>query len=291
MHRFEEFIKSRRYFKNVTPKTVEWYRDSFSAFQRFHPPHEYSKQSLAAFVVALRDSGVSPVSCNTYCRAVNAYLRWLREEGYTTDALRIPPMKTEKKIIATFNRSQVDAFLKWKPQLFSEYRLHALVAMLLDCGLRIQEALELKRENIDLDNLLVQVRGKGEKHRIVPISFELRRIVHRWLTKHKFSLVFPTMQGREQNQRNMLQDLKLLGRRLSLTGVRVSFHTFRHTFAVSYLRAGGNLFYLSRILGHTSVTTTEKYLQSLGVKDLQAVHDKLSLLNPARRDPTAPASQ
>ena len=58
----------------------------------------------------------------------------------------------------------------------------------------------------------------------------------------------------------------------------MSFHTFRHTFAVSYLRAGGNLFYLSRILGHSSVTTTEKYLQSLGVEDLQAVHDRLSLL-------------
>jgi site-specific recombinase XerD len=52
--------------------------------------------------------------------------------------------------------------------------------------------------------------------------------------------------------------------------------------AVSYLRAGGNLFYLSKILGHTSVTTTEKYLQSLGVEDLQAVHDRLTLLNPGR---------
>jgi integrase/recombinase XerD len=59
-------------------------------------------------------------------------------------------------------------------------------------------------------------------------------------------------------------------------------NTLRHTFAVSYLRNGGNLFYLSRILGHTRVTTTEKYLQSLGVEDLLAVHDKLSLLNPAR---------
>jgi len=149
---------------------VDWYRDSFSAV--FHSSEDYSKASLTAFVVALRDSGVSPVSCNTYCRAVNAYLRWLREEGYTTYALRIPPMKIERKIIATFNRSQVDAFLKWKPRAFAEHRLHALVALLLDCGLRIQEALEFRREQIDLENLLVKVRGKGEKHRIVPISFE-----------------------------------------------------------------------------------------------------------------------
>jgi len=76
--------------------------------------------------------------------------------------------------------------------------------------------------------------------------------------------------------------MKLICERLGMTGVRCSPHTLRHTFAVSYLRAGGNLFYLSRILGHTSVTTTEKYLQSLGVEDLQAVHDRLSLLNPTR---------
>lgn len=58
----------------------------------------------------------------------------------------------------------------------------------------------------------------------------------------------------------------------------VSFHTFGHTFAVSYLRAGGNLYYLAHILGHSSVKTTERYLESLGLEDLQAVHDKPSLL-------------
>jgi hypothetical protein len=53
VHRFEEFIKARAYFKNVTPKTVDWYRDSFGAFKRFHSSEDCSKQSLAAFVVAL----------------------------------------------------------------------------------------------------------------------------------------------------------------------------------------------------------------------------------------------
>ena len=115
---------------------------------------------------------------------------------------------------------------------------------MLDCGLRIEEALELTRDKIDMDNLLIKVRGKGEKHRIVPVSLELRRVLHRWLGRHRHAWVFPTMQGRRLHQRNTLRDLKLIGRRLKVTGVRVSFHTFRHTFAVSYLRAGGNLFYL-----------------------------------------------
>ena len=70
-----------------------------------------------------------------------------------------------------------------KPRLFSEHRLHALVALLLDSCLRIEEALELTRDKIDMDNLLVKVKGKGEKHRIVPMSLELRRVLHRWLSE------------------------------------------------------------------------------------------------------------
>jgi integrase/recombinase XerD len=66
---------------------------------------------------------------------------------------------------------------------------------------------------------------------------------------------------------------------LKISGVRCSPHTLRHSFAVNYLRAAGNLFYLSRILGHTSVKTTERYVQSLSVSDFQAVHNGLSILS------------
>jgi integrase len=123
-----------------------------------------------------------------------------------------------------------------------------------------------------------QSRAKG-KSIVSCSSFELRKVLYRWLSRNKFSLLFPTGEGGRQIQRNMLRDLKLLGTKLGITGVRVSFHTFRHTFAVNYLRAGGNLYYLSRILGHSSMKTTERYLQSLGVEDLRAVHDRLSLLS------------
>ena len=82
--------------------------------------------------------------------------------------------------------------------------------------------------------------------------------------------------------RNFGRDFKAIGEQLGMTGVRISPHTLRHTFAVSYLRNGGNLFYLSRVLGHSSVTTTQKYLQSVNVDDLQAVHDRLSPLTGGR---------
>jgi integrase/recombinase XerD len=82
--------------------------------------------------------------------------------------------------------------------------------------------------------------------------------------------------------RNFERDLKVLGAKLGISGVRFSPHTLRHTFACEYLRRGGNLEYLRRILGHSSILTTQKYLRSLGVADLQAAHEGLSPLTAER---------
>jgi integrase/recombinase XerD len=196
----------------------------------------------------------------------------------------VPKLKEERRVLATLTAEQVKKIAGFVPRGKYERRIHTLSGLLLDTGMRIDEALSLRREDVDLDNLLVTVHGKGRKDRVVPISSEGRRVMWNWVRSQRTALVFESRNGTKLRQRNILREFKELGKRLRITGVRFSFHTLRHTFAVGYLRAGGNLFYLSRILGHTSVNTTEKYLQSLGVDDLQAVHGKLSLLSVAGRD-------
>jgi len=67
-------------------------------------------------------------------------------------------------------------------------------------------ALGLRREDVDLDNLMVRVLGKGGKYRQVPMSLELRRCLFRWLSKAEGTFVFGTRQGTRQRQRNALRD-------------------------------------------------------------------------------------
>jgi site-specific recombinase XerD len=110
------------------------------------------------------------------------------------------------------------------------------------------------------------------------MSLELRKVLFRWCQRCPKTYVFGTRSNTRLTVRNFQRDFKAICTQLGITDVRCSPHTLRHTFAVSYLRAGGNLFYLSKILGHTTVKTTERYLQSLDAGDLQAVHDRLSLL-------------
>jgi site-specific recombinase XerD len=145
VHHFEQFIRSRQFLKNVTPKTLDWYATSFAALRKHHPTEEFTKASLEGFVIRLRENCLSPVSCNTYCRAINAYLRWLQEEGYLDLLLRIPSLKCERKVLPALSPAQLRAVLNYRPRHLSHQRLYALLCLLLDSGLRIEEALSLTR--------------------------------------------------------------------------------------------------------------------------------------------------
>jgi site-specific recombinase XerD len=266
--RFDDFIRERRYLKGVSHRTIDWYEDCFAAWRRHSDGGDYRK-----FVINLRDKGTSSISINTYICGLNAYFKWA---GVPT---KIGYLKEEQKILATFSAEQIHRLVHWKPIRRNETRAYTIALVALDTGLRISELLGLARQNVDLENLVLCVKGKGNKHRLVPMSVELRKRLYRHLASHNQPRVFCTRTGTALSVRNSERDFKVVCRKAGITGIRCSWHTLRHTFAVNYLRAGGNLYYLQRILGHSSITTTERYLRSLGIEDLQRVHDGLSLLS------------
>lgn len=266
------FIQERKYLKNVTPKTLAWYGDAFKAFQGALD----AETAIKRRIMELRSRGVSAVSVNSWLRCINAYLNW-KGAG-----IKIPRLKEEQRILATLNPEQIKRLIAFKPKGINQTRTHTAALLILDGGYRISELLTLPFEHCDFENLMVKVRGKGGKHRLVPLSIEMRKVLYRYAVKLSGPgrLLFGTRNGTSVTVRNFERDLKAIGKQVSITGVRFSPHTLRHSFAVSYLRNGGNLYYLSRLLGHSSVKTTEVYLHSVNVDELAAVHDRLSPLAP-----------
>jgi site-specific recombinase XerD len=169
-----EFITERRYLKNVTSKTLAWYEQSFKAF---HGALE-SEAALKQRIVELRDRGVSATSVNTWLRCINAYLNW-NGAGF-----KMPRLKEEQKILATLNQAQTRWLLDFKPKGANQKRCHTAALLILDGGYRISEVLGLVFEHCDFDNLVVKVRGKGNKHRLVPLSMEMRRRLYRYAAKN-----------------------------------------------------------------------------------------------------------
>jgi integrase/recombinase XerD len=273
----DEFTRERTYLKGVSQKTLDWYKWSFKAFEGALD----SKVGIIERIGKLKQTN-SNTSINTYLRCINAFLHWRDGHGDKCSPqcthTHVPRLKEEQKVLATLSPEQVKRIIHFKPKGRNLSRAHVFCLLLLDTGLRCSEVLGLRWDKVDFENLLITVAGKGGKHRVVPCSFECRKVLFRWKQKNRFELLLPTRHGTHLTTRNVQRDMKLLGERCGIVGVRFSPHTLRHTFAVSYIRNGGDVFRLQRILGHTTLEMTRHYV-NLQTEDLQAVHDKLSLLS------------
>jgi integrase/recombinase XerD len=218
---FDQFLRERTYIYNVTAKTRDWYQSAWHAFKQSQTltPTEITKADLLAFVVHLRERGVKPVSCNTWLRAMNAFCRWLHEQGEASTLVKLRPQGLEKRIIRTHDEAALRVVLAYRPKTFDHWRIHAPILVILDTGCRITELLTAAIKDFDFDNLLLTVYGKGRKERRVPMSIDLRKILFRWgqvkeRAEVRSPLMFPTRDGGRWHQRNALRSYYCLTKRL-----------------------------------------------------------------------------
>ena len=268
---FAAFVRERTYLKNVSPRTVQWYGECL----RWLKKYPLTADGIKELVLGMREAGLKATSVNSRLRAANAYFRWAKLD------LHADRMKEPSEVLPVFSEEMVQKLLLFKPREWFGKRLRAIVCTLLDCGLRVEECLAIRRVDVDMENLLVKVVGKGDKERLVPFSYELRKVLHQWCGEHEFQLVFPTRHGTKLGRRDVLRDLKNLCRSLGFEPPRRTIHAVRHTFALNYIRRGGGEFRLQKMLGHTSLAMTRRYV-NLCVSDLQDQQEKVSLLNRRR---------
>jgi integrase/recombinase XerD len=281
---FTDFIRERRYLNNVSASTISWYTHALN----WLPSESPSQDELKETVLRMREKGLKATGCNAAIRAINAYLHWSsnageRKCGPGCQHLHISQLKEPQLVLPTFTAAQVAHLVNWKPKPkhFYQRRLHLLTLVLLDTGCRITEALTLRVRDMDMDNMLLTLDGKGRKQRIIPFSFGLRKALHRFIAdfdRKPDSLLFATRENTRVNRMTALRGVKILCNQLGFEPPARTLHAFRHTFAVNYLRRGGSVFHLQKVLGHSSLEMTRRYA-NLMTEDLQAVHERLSLLS------------
>jgi integrase/recombinase XerD len=267
--KLKQFIKERQYVNNVSLATILWYEQSLCWLNTESPTTE----DIRTLVMTLRERGLEPVSVRSRLQAVKAYCRWA---GLT---VVIPKMKIEQRVLPIFDAAHINRLMQWRPRTTPQHRLQALIATLCDSGARIDECLSLCWADCDFDNLLLTLHGKGRKDRKTPMSLELRKKLFLWQQKSetKAGLVFGTRGGTKQGRRNVLRDVKALCRQLGFEPPARTIHAFRHSFATNAIRMGMNPLILQRILGHSTITMTMRYVH-LQTDDLKAGHEGCSLL-------------
>jgi len=299
-----------------SPTTVSWYRDILARFCRYVdetlPGTTVADVGLAearAFIHYLQTGterwqyhpavktrgSLGPNTIRGYVRTIKVFFNWLADESYieTSPMRRLRQPRAPRKIIQTFSREQVTAMvssmnLEWP----TGYRSYLIVLLFLDTGLRLSEAAGLQMSDIDLSNSKLRVTGKGAKERVVPFGKQTCLALYRYLQHFRYrplseyeNFLFTTISGtplRPAAIQTMVRRLKSLA---GITDVRCSPHTFRHTFAKSYLLNGGDVFSLQRILGHTSLEMVRLYVNLVDsdVSDLYREHSPIDHLMASSR--------
>lgn len=278
---FEEFLRERRLLRNIAKTTENYYKISFSAFRNYGgADEELSKTSLTKWVMRMREAGVKPKSCNTYITAINAFAHWLYENEVIPRRIDAQLIKLEKQAPIALLDETVNRLADFKPQSIGQLRTHTILSLLIDTGMRIDEALGCRLSDVDFEQSLVTIKGKGNKTRTIPISFEMRKRLWKWIKKrgdNPCAYLFPTRTYGRMEYHNYRRDLTVILKKLKITE-RIHPHAFRHYFAVSFLKRGGDLFRLSKILGHANINVTEIYLQSMGMDAITDAHRQFSPL-------------
>lgn len=240
-----------------------------------------------------RDYGkkVSDVTINNYIRNIKVFFNYLEEYRY----IRKNPMSRIKQIKVARKPLQFLSDAEFKHLLnsldisrLSEYRDSIIVNTLMDTGMRVGECLKITVNDVDFKErsiILPAENTKGKKSRYVFFSQNLSVMLKRWIQyKDRYletKLLFPTTRNTELQVYNFETNLTKYAERAQLKNVHP--HMFRNNFAKRFLLSGGDIYALSKILGHSSVEVTEKAYLDLDTKDLKKQYSGHSPLSNMRR--------
>ena len=235
---------------------------------------------IKAYLMMLQERGAKPQYINDQLKAFKVLFRYLYEEGYTDSILteRIKNVKQPKTIIKTFTEQEVKKLTEYySGHTFMEVRNRLMLMTFFDTGIRVSELIDLKLSQVKDEYILIH--GTGDKERVVPKSPLLNKWMFKYLNTRKnfFAYrrvpenVFLSRNGRPMTTEAIHRVIKIAGKAVGVSrDIRVSPHTCRHTFAQMQLKNGLDLYSLSRLMGHSNISITQRYLE--GLRDFEVLN-------------------
>ncbi len=220
---------------------------------------------------------IKPITTRTlryYYKHLRHFFSWVEGQGHIgrSPMTGVEVAKAKKPLIQPFAPDQFEALIKAARRSIQPRRDEALFTFLYDTGLRASELCSLRLSNLEFDKTgrsgRVKFVGKGSKERIVPFAQRTRTLLWNYLLlapRNGEDKIFIAERGWHKGcgltPNGLLQLFVRTGEAAGLTGVRCSPHTMRHTFAINFLRRGGDIRTLAYLMGHESISMTMVYLR------------------------------
>jgi len=297
----ERYVHYLQHERNASPHTIRNYRSDLVQFRDFltqgKPDAQVEVASIDAFRVrgflaSLFENERKKTSIARKLAALRAFFKFLSREQVLAEnpALRVATPKLARTLPRIMTEEEMNNFLDRlfeaaksaaPEQSAALARDRAILELLYASGLRVSELVGLDLRSVNFGDGMVLVRGKGRKERIVPFGSKAKEAITAylpirekvlWETKTGSPALFLNARGRRLTTRSVDRLVKKYVRRFG-PDLKASPHSLRHAFASHLLTEGADLRAIQEMLGHVSLSTTQKYTQ-VSIQQLIDVYDK-----------------
>jgi site-specific recombinase XerD len=276
--------------KNHSPKTVRWYSDLLRRFCEHLGPDSTIKDitpdAIKGYSRSFRERGLSKFTYHAYARTLKTFLKWLEREGYFVEPLshyvELPKVpKYEDVALEVLTEEEIAHLLSMlDPSTDIGARVRAIVCLMLESGLRLEEVANLGVDDVHLKEMYIKVSGKGDKEAYVPIGSTTLKALSRYLTAFRVptdartKTFFLNIFGEPLKYEVIKTMFDRLKRRSGIA--RLHPHPLRHTAATRMLANGADLHSVQRLLRHSDIRTTLGYLHLVQGQ----LQEKMQLFSP-----------
>ncbi len=285
----ENFIDALWLENGLGDHTLSAYRQDLVQFNRWLAPafhisfFEVGSEHILAYLSYRLSKGVKARSTARSLSSLRRFYRYLlREKLIVTDpTLNIDNPRQPRLLPSALSEQDVELLLR-APDLSDVLGLRdrAMLEIMYGSGLRVSELVSLRLEQVNLEQGLVRLSGKGSKERIVPLGEHTLEWIQRYINDSRPQLLvgsmndvfFPSRRGREMTRQTFWHRIKKYA---SLAGISgdISPHSLRHAFATHLINHGADLRVVQLLLGHSSLSTTQIYTHIAQYR-LQTIHQQ-----------------
>ncbi|HEY7515586.1 MAG TPA: tyrosine recombinase XerC, partial [Vicinamibacteria bacterium] len=259
--------------RNASPHTVRAYGEDLAQLNEYLErelgraprPDDVDHLLVRGFLAELHQRGLRKSSSARKLAGLRSFFRYLCREGRlaANPARGLQTPRQERRIPAVLDEAQVASLLEMPGEGAPALRGRAILELLYGTGIRCAELVGLDLAEVDLEARMIRVLGKGRKERVVPFGSRAREALRAWLparmrARPGSDALFVNAKGGRLTDRSVR---KLLARRVQQTALarRISPHALRHSFATHLLGRGADLRSIQELLGHSSLSTTQRY--------------------------------
>ncbi len=275
----DAFLEHLRVERQSSAHTLEAYRRDLAALVDFAQGRDLitlRSDDIRAFIAREHRRGLAPKSLQRRLSACRSLYRWLLKQGriaaLPTAGVRAP--KAPRKLPQVLDVDEAVQLVEVATDAPLGQRDRAVLELLYSSGLRLSELCALHWHDLDFEQGLVSVLGKGSKQRLVPVGSHARRALQDWREQSHGTIgdfVFPGRGGKQISPRAIQLRMKQIALRQGVLK-RIHPHLLRHSFASHVLESSGDLRGVQELLGHADIATTQIYTH-LDFQHLAKVYD------------------